>query len=287
MGRHTDPVGEGPFIGTEAIAAGRLTAYALRSRFAAIHPDVYMPKDAEVTAVTAAKAAWLWSRRRGVIAGRSAAALHGAKWVDGRGPAQLIYDNRHPPPGIRTWADRFDDDEVQPLNGMLVTTPARTALDLACRYEVDSAVAQIDALARATKLKMADVALLVDRYRGRHGLKNARVAVNLVDAGAESPRETWLRLLLVRAGFPTPQSQVPVYNEYGVLVATLDMGWEDIKVGADYEGAHHWNSRTQIDHDIRRFEDISESGWIDIRVTARDTEGGVIRRVAAARARRL
>ncbi len=65
------------------------------------------------------------------------------------------------------------------------------------------------------------------------------------------------------------------------------MGWEDIRVGADYEGAYHWNSRTQIDHDIRRFEDISESGWIDIRVTARDTEGGVIRRVAAARARRL
>ncbi len=107
------------------------------------------------------------------------------------------------------------------MNGMLVTTPARTALDLACRYEVDSAVAQIDALARATKLKMADVEVLVDRYRGRHGLKKARVAVNLVDAGAESPRETWLRLLLIRAGFPRPQTQVPVYNEYGVLVATL------------------------------------------------------------------
>jgi hypothetical protein len=280
-------MGEWPFVGSEAIAARRLTAYALRSRFAAIHPDVYLPKDAEVTAVTRAEAAWLWSRRRGVIAGRSAAALHGAKWVDRRGPAQLIYDNRHPPSGIRTWADRFDDDEVQPLNGMLVTTPARTALDLACRYQVDSAVAQIDALARATKLKMADVELLVDRYRGRHGLKSARVALDLVDAGAESPRETWLRLLLIRAGFPRPQTQVPVYNEYGVLVAILDMGWEDIKVGVDYEGKYHWNSRTQIDHDIRRFEEVTESGWIDVRVTARDTEAGVIRRVAAARARRL
>jgi hypothetical protein len=280
-------MGQGPFIGSEAIAAGRLTPYALRSRYTAIHPDVYLAKDAEITAVSAANAAWLWSRRRGVIAGRSAAALHGAKWVDRRGPAQMIYDNRHPPPGIRTWADRFDDDEVQLLNGMLVTTPARTALDLACRYDVDSAVAQIDALARATKLKMADVELLVDRYRGRHGLKNARVAVNLVDAGAESPRETWLRLLLIRAGFPRPQTQVPVYNEYGVLIAILDLGWDDIKVGADYEGKHHWDSRTQIDHDIGRYEQVSELGWIDVRVTARDTEANVIRRVAAARARRM
>ncbi|MDV3132999.1 hypothetical protein [Mycobacterium sp. 29Ha] len=278
-------MGEWPFIGSEAIAGGRLTPYALRSRFASMHPDVYIAKGAEVTAVIRAKAAWLWSRRKAVIAGQSAAALHGAKWVDRRGPAQLIYDNRRPPRGIRTWADRFDDDEVQLLNGMMVTTPARTALDIACRYDVESAVAKIDALARATKLKVADVELLIDRYRGRHGIKNARVALDLVDAGAESPRETWLRLLLIRAGFPRPQTQVPVYNEYGVLVAILDLGWEDIRVGADYEGKHHWNSRSQIDHDIRRFEDIGESGWIDIRVTARDTEAGVIRRIAAARAR--
>lgn len=136
-------MGELPFIGSEAIATGRLTPYALRSRFTAMHPDVYLPNDAEISAVIRAKAAWLWSRRRAVIAGQSAAALHGAKWVDRRAPAQLIYDNRHPPRGIRTWADRFDDDEVQLLNGMLVTTPARTALDLACRYDVDSAVAKI------------------------------------------------------------------------------------------------------------------------------------------------
>jgi hypothetical protein len=275
-----------PFIGSEAIASGRLMPYALRSRFVAIHHDVYLPPDAEVTAVTRGKAAWLWSRRRGVIAGQSAAALHGAKWVDADGPAEILYDNRHPPRGIDTWADRFDDDEVELVHGMLVTTPPRTALDLACRYPVDSAVAKIDALARATKLKMADVELLADRYKGRRGIKRARAALDLVDPGAESPRETWLRLLLIRAGYPRPQTQIPVYDEYGVLVAVLDMGWEDIKVAADYEGDHHRTNRVRSNKDIRRHEDVTELGWIDIRVTVQDTEGGILRRVAAAWDRR-
>ncbi len=275
-----------PFIGSEAVRAGRLTPYQLRSRFEAIHRDVYLAGDEELTAVIRAKAAWLWSRRNGVIAGQSAAALLGAKWVDDREPAQLLYENRHPPTGIRTWADRFEEDEVELVDGMLVTSPARTALDLACRYPVDAAVPKIDALARATKLKMADVELLAERYSGRRGMKRARVALDLADAGAESPRETWLRLVLIRADFPRPQTQIPVYNEYKVLVAVLDMGWEDIKVGADYEGEHHWTKRTQIDNDIRRFDEVTERGWIDVRVTARDTEASIIARIAAARARR-
>jgi len=274
-----------PFIGSEAVSSGRLTPYALRSRFVALHHDVYLSIDADVTAITRAKAAWLWSRRNGVLGGQSAAALHGANWVDAHGPAQIIHDNRHSPKGIHTWADRFEADEVDLIDGMRLTTPARTALDLACRYPGESAVAKIDALARATDLKMADVELLAERYAGRRGIRRARVALDLVDGGAESPRETWLRLLLIRAGFPRPQTQIPVFNEYGVLIAVLDMGWEDIKVAADYEGDHH-RSPIRFNKDIRRHEEVTELGWIDLRVTSRDTEGGIIRRVQAAWDRR-
>lgn len=277
----------GPLIiGSEAVASGRVTPYALRSRFVALHRDVYVPRDAEITAVVRAEAAWLWSRRRGVIAGRSASALHGAKWIDGKAPAELIYDNRHAPVQIRTWADRIEDDEVATLKGMAVTTPVRTALDLASRYPVDRAVALIDALARSTRLKMADVELLAERYRGRRGIRRALAALDLVDAGAESPRETWLRLLLIRAGFPRPRTQIPVHDRYGQLIAVLDMGWEEVKVAADYEGDHHRTDRRRFNQDIRRAEAIAELGWIDVRVTAEDTPGGVIGRVSAAWDRR-
>jgi hypothetical protein len=134
-----------PFIGSEAVAAGVLTPYALRSKFAALYPDVYASRGAEVTADERARAAWLWSGRRGVVAGQSAAALHGAKWVDAVRPAELLWPNRYPPRGIHTWSDQWTDDEIEMIDGIRVTTPARTALDLACRYPTDRAVAAIDA----------------------------------------------------------------------------------------------------------------------------------------------
>lgn len=166
-----------------------------------------------------------------------------------------------------------------------MTTPARTALDIAARYPEGPAVAAIDALARATHLEVADVELLAERYRGRRGARRVPPTLALVDPGAESPRETWLRLLVIRAGFPPPQTQIPVYDEYGQSVAVVDMGWEDIKVALDYEGAHH-RGPDRFNKDIHRHEAVTELGWIDIRVTSRDTEGGIIGRLKTAWAQR-
>ena len=275
-----------PFLGSEALRAGRLTPHALRSRFTAIHQDVYVSTGTELTPILRAKAGWLRTRRRGVVAGFSASALHGSKWIDARRPATVIDTNRRPVPGMQVWEELVESDEICLVDGMRVTTPARTALDLARRYRLDEAVTAIDALGQATRLKVADIELLSERYRGRHGIRQARVTLGLVDMGSESPRETWLRLLLIRAGFPPPQTQIPVYDEYGQLVAVVDMGWEDIKVGADYEGAFHRTPQRYQD-DLRRAEALTDLGWIDVRVCSQDTEGGIIGRVGRARERRL
>ncbi|MCK0176776.1 type IV toxin-antitoxin system AbiEi family antitoxin [Mycolicibacterium sp. F2034L] len=277
-----------PFIGSEAVATRRITPYQLRSRFVCVYPNVYVPTGTELTAAMRARAAWLWTRRRGVVAGQSAAALHGTKWVDACGPAEMLYDNRHVPRGLRSWSDRFADDEIVTVRGVPTTSPARTALDIACRRPVDRAVAEIDALARATHLKVADVELLVERYPGRRGMKAAREALALADAGAESPRETWLRLLVIRAGFPPPQTQLKIYDDrYGVLVGEVDMGWEAVKVALDYEGEHHRMTRRVFNKDIRRSELITELGWIHVRVTVEDTPAVIVRRLQAAWDRRV
>lgn len=273
------------FVGSEAIASRAVTPYVLRSKFVALYPDVHIPRVDDLTAVDRAHAAWLWSGRRGIVAGQSAAAMHGAKWVDGRRPAELLWSNRRPPKGIHTWSDRAFDDEVEVMNGIRVTTPARTAVDLACRYPIGKAVAALDALARATQLKTADVDFLIERHKGRRGIRRARTAVDLVDPGAESPQETWLRLVAIRNGFPHRRRRFR-YDEFGVLVAVLDMGWEGLKIALDYEGEHHRIDRRRFNHDIRRAETVAESGWLDIRVTAEDTEGGIVRRLSSAWRRR-
>ncbi len=274
-------------LGSEAVAAGVLNPYALRTRYALLYPGVYVPRGTEVDAVVRAKAAWLWSRRRGVLVGNSAGAIHGAKWIDKGAPAELIYENRHCPSEIRTYADQIADDEITVRNGMRVAIPARVALDAACRLALDKAVAAIDALANATNLKMADVELLGARYSGRRGIRRAGAALDLVDTGAESPRETWLRLLLIRAGFPRPTTQICVRDEFGYTFARLDMGWEDVKIAAEYDGDQHRTSRRRFNRDIGRMEALAELGWIVIRVTSEDVKGDIIRRVESAFARRM
>jgi len=275
-----------PFLASEALAVGALTPYELRSRYVPLHKDVYVPRDAELTPLLRAKACWLRSRRRGVLAGFSAAALHGSKWIDPTLPAAIIDTNRRRAAGVQAWEERIEADEIAVVDGMRITTPARTALDLARRCRKDVAVASIDALAQAVELKMADIELLVDRYRGRRGMKAARSALELVDGGAQSPKESWLRLLLVRAGFPRPQTQIPVRNEWGWAEAYLDMGWEDVKVAVEYDGDQHRSSRYQYVKDIRRLETLGRMGWIVVRVVAEDHPDDVIRRVREARASR-
>jgi hypothetical protein len=276
-----------PFIGSEAVAAGITTHSQLRSRYTRVFRDVYVRRGTELTPTLRAHAAWLWSRRRGVIAGFSAAALHGSRWIDATRAVDIIHDNRHPLVGLQIWSDRLASDEVDIVAGTAVTTPARTALDLACWYSTTTAVAALDDLVRTTELKMPDVELLTARYRGRRGLERARASLNLVDAGAQSPKETWLRLVLVRAGLPWPHTQIPVLDEWGNAIAYLDMGWDDLKVAVEYDGEQHRTDRRQYSWDVRRSEMIERRGWILVRVVAGDRPAEIVRRVRAARAQRL
>jgi hypothetical protein len=276
-----------PFVGSEAVAAGITTHSQLRSRYTRVFRDVYVLEGTELTPTLRAHAAWLWSRRRGVIAGFSAAALHGSRWIDAIRAVDIIHDNRHLLAGLQIWSDRLASDEVDIVDGTAVTTPARTALDLACWYPTTTAVAALDDLVRVTELKMPDVELLTARYRGRRGIERARASLNLVDAGAQSPKETWLRLVLVRAGLPRPQTQIPVYDDFGDAIAYLDMGWEDVKVAVEYDGEQHRSDRRQYTWDVRRSEMIERRGWILVRVVAGDRPAEIVRRVRAARARRL
>ncbi|BBY05903.1 DUF559 domain-containing protein [Mycobacterium noviomagense] len=274
-----------PFIGSEALAAGALTKGQLATYHTRLFRDVYISHHSEVTAVHRATAAWLWSGRRGVVAGFSAAALHGSKWVEVTRPAELIHDNRHRLSGLAVHTTAFEPDETQTIAGVSVTIPPRTALDLACWYPTMVAVPAMDALARATDLKLADVELLMQRYKGRRGLRRARVSLDLVDAGAESPKESWLRLILIRAGLPKPKTQIRVYDELTGRVAYLDMGWEDLKVAVEYDGEHHQSDPRQYRYDAKRHEMLQRLGWIVVRVLAGDREPDIIRRLRAARAR--
>ncbi|MEE6176973.1 endonuclease domain-containing protein [Mycobacterium sp. 050134] len=276
-----------PFVGREAVACGLVTRSHLETRYIRLFRGVYIDRDSEVTAAVRAKAGWLWTGRRGIIAGFSASALHGSKWVDDRRTVELIHDNHHRPAGIQLRRDVVAADEIAMIGDLPVTSPTRTALDLGCWYPTTTAVAGIDALASATEIKAADIELLVRRYPGRRGIAAARRAADLFDAGSQSPKETWLRLLLVNAGLPRPQTQIQVLDEFGGAFAYVDMGWGDVKVAVEYDGEQHRSDRRQYAWDVRRLERLERLGWIVVRVVAGDRPGDIVGRVRAARSRRV
>ncbi|MGE2832926.1 endonuclease domain-containing protein [Mycobacterium sp. SMC-4] len=257
-----------PFRASEALDGGALTFRELRRFHEAVYPGVWVPRGVELSARQRARAAWLWSGRRGVPAGLSAAALHGAKWIGPDVAAELVHTNRRPPPLLCVHSDALDDCEIQTVAGIAVTTPARTAFDLGRRLPLDEAVQRIDALVNATGLPMTAIDEVVAAHPGTRGLRSLRTALSLVDGGAESPYETMTRLLLLDKGFPRPETQVRVCDERGRLFARLDLGWPEWRVGVDFDGAHHWTDARQRSWDVERYARLPELGWFDVRVTS-------------------
>ncbi|WP_101952287.1 hypothetical protein [Mycobacterium sp. 3519A] len=250
-----------PIVGTEAIAAGALTRGALRWNYTVMHPDVYQHKTARKTLYSNTFGAWLWSGRKGIIAGRAAAALHGAQWIEDTAPIEMIAKHGRRQPGVVVREERIEDDEVCHVGELLVTTPARTALDLGRHLPRDAAVAHLDALAAATSVTLSQVRTLTERYRGARGIPAAREAIALMDRGARSPRESALRLLLIDAGLPRPSTAISVSDEW--WEATLGMGWEEPKVGIDCEESRSGLNAAQ---DVECHDLFQRAGWFHIRV---------------------
>ncbi|WP_369696341.1 hypothetical protein [Mycolicibacterium bacteremicum] len=214
--------------------------------------------------------------------------------VDGRGtasrsyvedlhPIEVFSPNRRPPAGIVTHKGQLVDSEVMHRGTLPITTPERTAFDLGRRPPLDGAVARLDALGNATGFDPAGVLELArTRHSGARGARQLGTALDLYDPGAESPRETWLRLLLIRAGYPRPRTQIPVVSADGRRTYYLDMGWEDVKLAAEYDGDHHRNDPVQFAKDILRSEDLDELRWRRLRVAKRHAEPDILRRMATA-----
>ncbi|HYZ69960.1 MAG TPA: hypothetical protein VE666_19555 [Mycobacterium sp.] len=271
-----------PFIGTEALSSGGVTRHELRRYYRAIMPNVYLDKRVEPSLHQRTVGAWLWSGRDAVVAGLAASALHGAKWIDDDSPVELIWRNARSPHGVVTRDQLLLENEIQRLDGLVVTSPERTAFDIGRRGRLDEAVAHLDALAQATDFKVAAVEELASRHRHTRGLRQLESVLNLVDAGAESPKETSLRLLAIRAGYPRPRTQIAVLSPDGSRWYYLDMGWEDIKLALEYDGDHHRTSRERFAYQIERAEDLFTLRWTVVTAAARHPPATVLRRVQRA-----
>lgn len=257
-----------PFLGQAAVRSGVVTARRLEKDYRALYRNVYVHRSAPITALTRARAAWLWSGDGAVLVGQSAAAVHGTRWIDPGDPAELSRSDRHAPSGIVCHTYGLDPSECVSINGVRLTTPARTAFDIGRTQPPRRAAVHLDALARATNLKVADVIELADLHPGVRGVRRLREAMRLVDGGAESPQETRLRLALINYGFPIPETQIEFRDRHGHVRVRVDMGWREWKVAVEYDGVQHWTDARQRSWDIERIAMLEASRWTVIRVSA-------------------
>lgn len=251
-----------PFIGSAAVRRGDLTRRELNRDYIALYRDVYFRRDLELTARVRAQAAWLSTGA--TLAGVSAAAVLGTKWLNPAVPAEIIRTDRHAPTGIAVHSWTLAPGEACVVAGVETTSPARTAFDLGRRYRPELAVPIVDALLHATRVKPADVLAVADAHPGARGVARLRSLLPLIDGGAESPQESRLRLVIVRGGLPAPETQIAFRD----LHIRVDMGWREWKVAVEYDGVQHWTDSRQRAWDIDRIALLDEIGWVVVRVSA-------------------
>ncbi|MFT3888897.1 MAG: hypothetical protein QM713_12135 [Arachnia sp.] len=229
-----------------------------------------------------------------VVTHQSAAVLHGLPLPDV--PGSVLMTRRTNGHGDRSEAMRvrhtvLDDDEVTFIDGIPVTTLARTASDLARLLPYEWGVAVCDA-ALHVGLPKELLRAAVTRHRKLRGNPKARMATQFADGRAESPAESRSRVQIARAGLPEPVPQYEIYDSNGVFVARTDFGWPAYRLVGEVDGKWKYGDllkpgqspQDAIMQEKRREEAIRQAGFWPVRwdVPALERYGEVPRLVQRA-----
>lgn len=241
------------------VSAGQLRG----SRFQRLFPDVYVLASSTPDLAVRSLAAHVLIEGCGVLAGYSAAELLGASCGPDHAPAEVSVpgSERRSRPGLLVHRFRPHTGEIEERNGIRMTTPLRTAYDLARRLDLGEAVVAVDALAHR-RFAPAVVLELAAGHRGDRGVKRLRQVVSLADSRSESPMESRIRVAIARHGLPLPEVQFPVSGY------RLDLAYPEVRLGIEYDGRDHRTSERAL-RDLQREADFTTLGWTIRRFPAR------------------
>ena len=160
--------------------------------------------------------------------------------------------------------------DITRIDGIPVTTPARTLIDLAGSIAVDRLEEVLD---DALRRRLVTVSVLRSRLRqmgtrGRDGSGRLDLLLSKRDAAESVPQsvfETRLLRVMRRAGLPKPSVQYEV--DIGNGIAVLDLAYVDHKIAIEADGFRWHSSRRQWDHDRRRRTKLTKLGWAVVHVT--------------------
>jgi hypothetical protein len=154
-------------------------------------------------------------------------------------------------------------EDIRWVNGVPVTTPLRTCMDLGCKLSRRRALAAMDAFMRHFGITREEMIRMLPRYFRRRGVIQLRELIALADPRAESPRESWTRLAIIDAGLPAPALQHWILAD-GRPTYRLDLAYPHAKVAVEYDGREFHDRDDQRAADEERRKWLRDRGWVVI-----------------------
>jgi hypothetical protein len=227
-----------PHLLADGITDSELRGLRRRGDLTTLRPGVYLrgspPDDAAARHLQAVQAALPRLAADTVVSHASAAVVHGLPlWAVG---LDRVHATRDRSSGARRsgilhlHAAALEPDEVVLVDGLLVTSVARTLADLARQLAFEAALVPTDAALHRGLVTQDHLAAALERGAHRRNNAAARRVVAFADGRAESPGETRSRVAIRRAGLPTPTLQ------YRVIGTRTDFAWEEHGIVGEFDG---------------------------------------------------
>ncbi|AWB92563.1 type IV toxin-antitoxin system AbiEi family antitoxin domain-containing protein [Aeromicrobium chenweiae] len=163
--------------------------------------------------------------------------------------------------GVRGRQAIITPGDIDYVDGVHVTNPVRTVSDLLRRMYRPYALAAADAFAHAGLVDPADVVEHVAKLKGYRGIVQARSLAMLIEPRTESPGESWQRLRMLDAGFPPPDPQHVVIDDFGREMR-IDLPYPELLIGTEYDGRGFHTDKLHREGDTERRGYLSDLyGW--------------------------
>jgi hypothetical protein len=165
--------------------------------------------------------------------------------------------------------DLSADDRVH-RDGLWLTTPLRTVLDLCRELPLAEAVVVADSALRRGLVTVEDLVAGLRALPRAVGRGRVTAAVRLVDPRSGSVLESLCRVLLHHAGVPAPETQLGVLAADGRWIGRVDFAWPEARLVVETDGYAFHADRASYRSDRRRGNALVLSGWRVLRFSWED-----------------
>ncbi|NJC23437.1 hypothetical protein BJ994_002513 [Arthrobacter pigmenti] len=182
--------------------------------------------------------------------------------------------------------------DVVDVNGVPVTSIARTWLDLAAMLPIEDLIVAGDQIVseyirsfgvpKIAMFSKADLERFIASHGRCWGIQKARLAIGRLRVGVDSPPETRVRLLLEDAGTPEFTVNHGVRDFTGAVAFWTDLACEAYRTCIEYDGEHHLTPEQQA-KDMDRDAKAAELGWAQVKLNRLDLRDGGSRAIAKVR----